>query len=517
MRILSIAASALWFALPDPVVAQAEDVKLTSRDGSIQLEGSLLGFDGEFFRVDTKYGLLTVDAQGVVCEGVGCPNLEAYIAEINLSGTRLMGDLLVPALLQAFADRNGYSVLREVVDDTHSTFVMRDNDRDLARFGLRSTTTSEGFADLIAEAADIAMVLREPDTRELEMARSAGVGNLLENRRGRVVALDGIAALKSSTQPTRAVGLEELAGIFSGEVENWSEIGGPDVPIKLVLPGELNGLVRVLEDSIMAQYGKSLGEPQASFASLEELSDSVSLDISSIALSTLSQVGNADILSIKGSCGFEQRPNLASLRNEDYPLILPLMFFTPARRLPLIGREFIDFVASTASDTVIRRAGFVDQSVRSSNFRNQGDRLALAIQMAGRDVTLAELQRLVSVLGQLDRLSTTFRFRDGSSELDAKSRENVLRLARAMELGVFDDHELLFVGFSDSEGASGPNLQLAKRRAEEVLALVKDAAADATLSRLEMKVEAFGEALPMACDDTAWGRAANRRVEVWLK
>ncbi len=481
------------------------------------MEGSLLSFDGEFFRVETKYGLLTVDAQGVVCEGIGCPNLEAYVAEVNLSGSRLMGDLLVPALLQAFADRNGYSVLREVADDTHSTFVMSDQDREIARFGLRSTTTSEGFADLIAEAADIAMVLREPDPRELEMAQSAGVGNLLENRRGRVVALDGIAALKSPSLPVRALSLDELASVFAGEVENWSEFGGPDVPIKIVLPGELNGLVVALKDSISAQYGKTLDTPAASFASLEDLSDTVAADISSVALSTLSQVGNADILSIKGNCGFEQRPSLESLRNEDYPLILPLMFFTPARRLPLVGREFIDFVASTASDTVIRRVGFVDQSVRSTNFQNQGDRLALAIQMAGEDVSLKELQRMVSVLGQLDRLSTTFRFRDGSSELDAKSRENVLRLARAMELGVFDDRELLFVGFSDSEGASGANLRLANRRAEEVLALVKDAAADATLSRINMTVEAFGEALPMACDDTAWGRAANRRVEVWLK
>ena len=30
-------------------------------------------------------------------------------------------------------------------------------------------------------------------------------------------------------------------------------------------------------------------------------------------------------------------------------------------------------------------------------------------------------------------------------------------------------------------------------------------------------VESFGEALPIACDDTALGRRVNRRVEVWLR
>ncbi len=35
--------------------------------------------------------------------------------------------------------------------------------------------------------------------------------------------------------------------------------------------------------------------------------------------------------------------------------------------------------------------------------------------------------------------------------------------------------------------------------------------------RVALEVEAFGEALPMACDDSDWGRQVNRRVEVWLR
>ena len=31
-----------------------------------------------------------------------------------------------------------------------------------------------------------------------------------------------------------------------------------------------------------------------------------------------------------------------------------------------------------------------------------------------------------------------------------------------------------------------------------------------------LETEAFGEALPMACDDSDWGRKVNRRVEVWV-
>ncbi|MDP3960108.1 MAG: hypothetical protein Q8Q26_08625, partial [Pseudorhodobacter sp.] len=48
-------------------VASAQDVTLTARDGSLRLDGSLQGFDGEFYRVETVYGLLTVDGEGVIC------------------------------------------------------------------------------------------------------------------------------------------------------------------------------------------------------------------------------------------------------------------------------------------------------------------------------------------------------------------------------------------------------------------------------------------------------------------
>jgi phosphate transport system substrate-binding protein len=35
--------------------------------------------------------------------------------------------------------------------------------------------------------------------------------------------------------------------------------------------------------------------------------------------------------------------------------------------------------------------------------------------------------------------------------------------------------------------------------------------------RVTLTAEGFGEALPIACDDTATGRQRNRRVEDWLR
>lgn len=499
------------------LAASGQDVRLTSRDGTIQIDGTLLSFDGEFYRVETIYGPLTLDGEGVLCEGPGCPNLNAFVAEVRMSGTRRMADVLIPALIQAFADRNGYKITREVTDDTFSTFVLRDAKRVQARFSLRAGTTAEGFADLITEEADIALVLREPRPSEVQMARDAAAGDLLRGRRARVVALDGIVAIAAPSQPLQRMSLEQMASAVSGQAGRWSDIGGPDIPILRHLPDPASGLAEAFQDRVLRPNRVAVDPKGATFhASLEDLADRVEADTFAFGLTTLSEIGNARPLRVSGTCGFETNATLAALRAEDYPLTLPLMLYTPARRLPRIARDFLKFTEDPAADLVIRRAGFVDQAITTTRFDDQGDRLAHAISQAGPEVSLADLQRMVEALRDRYRLSTTFRFVSGT-RLDVQSQENILRLARALEVGAFNEKELVLVGFSDSEGPAAPNLALSRKRAETVLTQLKEAAPDVDYARVSIRTDAFGEALPMACDDTAWGRAINRRVEVWVK
>ena len=97
-----------------PALGLAQDVTLTSRDGSVQISGELAGYDGEFYRVDSVYGVLTVDGSGVVCSGPACPDLTAYVAEIRMAGEPVVLDHLIPALIGAFAERNGYTAVRQI-------------------------------------------------------------------------------------------------------------------------------------------------------------------------------------------------------------------------------------------------------------------------------------------------------------------------------------------------------------------------------------------------------------------
>ena len=513
----AVFAALFLFAAVRPLWAQ--DVTLTSPDGAVQVDGTLLGFDGEFYWLDTQYGELTVDGSGVSCDGPGCPNLTDYVAEIALSGSSTMAEVLLPALIEGFALRNGWRAEREALDGNHFEYSLLrpDSGAVLARFYFRVTTTDEGFADLLANEADIVLALREIRAAERQRAFDAGMGDMTDRNRSQVLALDALVPVVAPGNPIRRISLPDLARIFAGEILSWAELGGPDAPIALHLPDPGSGLSQTVEHRLLQPAGLTLTKGVARHARSSALARAVSTDPFAIGIASYAETGTTRVLTLTGSCGFSLAANRRNIKTEDYPLVSPMFLYMPARRLPKVAREFLLYVQSPAAQIVIRRAGFVDQAPERIGVNAQGDRLANAIATAGPEVPLAELQRLVDTLRPLTRLTTSFRFEAGSTRPDAQSRANIGQLARAIEIGAFDAERLLFVGFSDGDGPAEANRGIALKRAEAVRDAVLSLAKTPEPLRVDIGVETFGEALPMACDDSDWGRQVNRRVEVWVR
>ena len=225
-------------------------------------------------------------------------------------------------------------------------------------------------------------------------------------------------------------------------------------------------------------------------------------------------MGAARLLSLTDSCGFPLLATPMAVKAEDYPLALPVYFLTPQRRLPLLAREFLDFLATPQAGKVVAQAGFIDRATERAPMTQDGLRLINAIQGAGDDVTLADLKRLVALMDGADRLSLTFRFEEDGTALTPSSQENIADLARMIASGGFAGQALVLAGFSDGSGAADANLALSIDRATRVLEELQSAAPDLRPEDLP-RVEGFGEALPMACDETPAGRNLNRRVELW--
>jgi phosphate transport system substrate-binding protein len=77
--------------------------------------------------------------------------------------------------------------------------------------------------------------LREPDEAERLAARDQAPEDPPLTRRVRVLALDALVPIVSRDNPVPALAMSDLARLFSGEIDNWAALGGPDAPVALHL------------------------------------------------------------------------------------------------------------------------------------------------------------------------------------------------------------------------------------------------------------------------------------------
>ena len=517
MTFLRVAAAALFSATFTTAVL-AQDITLTSHDGKVEVAGTLLGFDGEFYRVDTKFGELTVDGSGVTCDGPACPSLTDYVAELRFSGSSVMAERVLPALLVGFAAQEGLAATplthqnNELIYELHQT----GRDAPLGRFYFDIGNTGGGFTDLIAGQADIVMALREIRQKEHKAAQAAGLGDLTLARRSRVVALDALVPIVAPDNLVPYISLSDLALVLSGEIDNWSALGGPDAPIALHLPDAGSGLAQGVEDRLLTPAA-ALRDAVLRHSRGSELVDAVAADPFAIGIASEAEADAARALPLAGGCGHALMATRQTIKTEDYPLTSPMFLYLPDRRLPRIARQFLAYTQSSDAQMAIRDAGFVDQAPERMPIDLQGNRFANAMAAGGAEVGLEELQRMVTTLRPLSRLSLSFRFEAGSSRPDAQSRSNIRQLAQQLEAGTLNARKLVFVGFSDGDGDAAANARIALLRAKTVRNAVLAAVETAIPDSIELDIDGFGEAMPMACDDTDWGRKVNRRVEVWVR
>ncbi|MFN4204325.1 MAG: phosphate ABC transporter substrate-binding/OmpA family protein [Tabrizicola sp.] len=485
--------AALCVAAIFGVSAAAQDVTLVAREGGIVLSGTLQGYDGEFYRINTSYGLLTVDGQGVICEGPACPELVAPRAAIRVVGAEDAASLL-PTLFQAFADARGL-VYEPQTGESYAARILDPTTRQVL--------ADLSFQPLPPEAASAAV---SSGSADLKLSFSSEPGLAAHS-----IAMDGMVAIVAPDNPTPAISTIDLARILSGEVDNWVQVGGPDMPVVLhALAAETD-----LQQAIAARLRETGEAADVLHPDLAALAEAVSRDPWAIALTARSAIVPARRMPLTDSCGFPLLPTTLAIKAGDYPLSLPVFLLSAKRRLPLMTREFLAFLRTPASDAAVTAAGFIDRSPARQPMTADGLRLINAIKGAGEDVTLEELKRLAGIMDGADRLSFTFRFEDGSSTLDATSQDSLEDLARLIAAGQFRDQRLVLAGFSDGSGAADANLALSIDRAARVAQELAAVAPDLSPAQMPV-VEGFGEALPMACDETPVGRQMNRRVELWV-
>ncbi|MGZ4839726.1 MAG: phosphate ABC transporter substrate-binding/OmpA family protein [Terriglobales bacterium] len=412
-----------------------------------------------------------------------------------LAGANTIGAKLAPSLAEAFLKQIGATEVKVVPGSASGVATVQ---------GILPGTTSpsvieiDGRANWVAfdrladGSCDIGMSARRINQEEI--TKLPFMGDMTSPSNEHVLALDGIAILVNKNNPVVALTKEQVAGIFSGAITDWSQVSSIKGSIVLYAPFANSATEDGFRSLVLG------GAPVASTIKrgkdMASVSASVAADPMGVGFVGSGFMGNAKAVAVSERGTTALLPRRMTIATEDYPLARRMYLYTPAHPANQYVASFLEFMQSRVGQDLVGAAGFIPQNVVAD------DRAATA-QSAP-----PEYNRLTRGAG---RLSLDFRFLPGGAVLDDKAITDINRVVDFVGDMGYGGNNILLFGFADSTGNPQTNLQLSEMRARAV--------ADQFVQR-GLKpglVRGFGGYLPVASNDTAEGRQKNRRVEIWLR
>lgn len=130
-------------------------------------------------------------------------------------------------------------------------------DEDTARDAIRHNKTTESFYALVDGRADLLLVY-EPSEDAWEYAEEMGVELEVQ-----AIGYDAPVFLINDQNPVESLTHDQIVGIYTGEITNWSQVGGDDLPIVPFQRNEESGSQVMMEKLVMD--GVSMMEPPKSY------------------------------------------------------------------------------------------------------------------------------------------------------------------------------------------------------------------------------------------------------------
>ena len=360
------------------------------------------------------------------------------------------------------------------------------------------------------------MASRRIKPEEARALKEAGAGNMVSPEQEHIIAIDSLVIITNPENPVKEITKEQLAGIYSGQITNWSEIGGEDLPIKVIQRQSGSGTRSVFEEAIFGENKPATAAPSEVVADDNNVAaQMVNEDPGAIGFVGYAFQRGAKPLSLINECGMVTEPDSFSAKVEEYTLQRRLYVYNRADNYPQAAQDFIDYAMSEDADEVIAKSGFIDLGIKRKTQDMTGPRARMLLDPTVDAYEGGVMREMLAEMVNYDRLSTTFRFRTGVSKLDERGQLDMERLANYLEK-MPEGTKVMFVGFTDDVGAFDSNRSLSLARAQQVAGQLQDVAGD-RVAGIEFASAGFGEVAPATCNLSEQGRAVNRRVEVWIE
>ena len=218
------------------------------------------------------------------------------------------------------------------------------------RISLSGGGSGNGIRALIDKTANIANSSRAIRQSEIEQAEANGV-NVHET----VVAVDCLAVIVHPSNTVPNLTFEQLKQIYTGEVTNWREVGGPDSAIAVVQRDSSSGTFGTWQEMVVDRGGEARVTPRAqTVASSGAVLSTVAGNRFAIGYDGLGYVDETvRAVSVEGVT-----PSIETAMDGSYPLSRNLYMYTDNEPAGMI-KAFIDYMLSPDGQRIVLETGFV--------------------------------------------------------------------------------------------------------------------------------------------------------------
>jgi len=209
-------------------------------------------------------------------------------------------------------------------------------------FTYNPTGSGSGIQAVQEGRCDIGLSSRDLKTEE----KAAGLS-------GTVLAYDGIAIIVHPENPVSDLSLETIAKIYTGEITNWSEIGGSDAEIVLIGreagSGTRDGFESITDTEDACQYRQEL-------TSTGDVITTVSQNPGAIGYASVASVKDT----VKAVTVDGVAPTEATIKDGSYVVQRPFVLVTKRdAELSEAAQKFFDYITSSDANEIIAAAGVV--------------------------------------------------------------------------------------------------------------------------------------------------------------
>lgn len=233
----------------------------------------------------------------------------------------------------------GSTSVEKILHDMMDEFTAYNPDVNINYTG---TGSSSGISDTLTLVNDIGVSSRAlKDDEKIDGLKEV------------IFAHDGIAVVVNPANPITNLSLEDLGRIYSGEITNWSAVGGEDASIIVVSREDASGTKTAFEELIkLGEYG-SLTQNATVVEGNGNIQSSVAGNKNAIGYVSFSFIDE----SVKGISINEVAPTVEDVKAGNYPLSRPFLMVYMESKLSDTTKAFLDFATSAEGQEFVTEHG----------------------------------------------------------------------------------------------------------------------------------------------------------------